>query len=235
MSSVEDKAVHTVAEKQPADGVVTANADIEELTEKLAAMPAVTEVTAVLEDPSAPAKEEEETAGEKKDEGKGAAKESPKAEEARQESPETASPKEEVPAEVESTGIEASPKEEVPAKEESSKEELLDKDDEPAPVAEEKPRVRVFGSTVSGNRIYKKQIKDLFLMLDANEIEYDFVCIAADQVAKRRMKVKSLGNMTIPQIHVDGEFKGCYDDAFKANEIDELYEWLGLDEDPVDF
>ncbi|KAJ1855535.1 hypothetical protein GGH12_004877 [Coemansia sp. RSA 1822] len=99
----------------------------------------------------------------------------------------------------------------------------------------ETPRVQVYGSTVSGNRTYKKQAKELFIMLEANEIDFEFICIAADEQAKKYVRRKALGNMTIPQIYVDGEFKGFFEDAFKANEIDELYEWLGLDEDPVDF
>ncbi|KAJ2552637.1 hypothetical protein IWW35_002232 [Coemansia sp. RSA 1878] len=99
----------------------------------------------------------------------------------------------------------------------------------------ETPRVQVYGSTVSGNRTYKKQAKELFMMLEANEIDFEFICIAADEQAKKYVRRKALGNMTIPQIYVDGELKGFFEDAFKANEIDELYEWLGLDEDPVDF
>ncbi|KAI8325302.1 hypothetical protein GQ54DRAFT_244783, partial [Martensiomyces pterosporus] len=95
--------------------------------------------------------------------------------------------------------------------------------------------VQIYGSTVSGNRTYKRQAKDLFLMLEANEIDFEFICIAVDEAAKKYMRRKALGNMTIPQIYVDREFKGFYEDAFKANEIDELYEWLGLDEDPVDY
>ncbi|KAJ2499638.1 hypothetical protein GGH96_003395 [Coemansia sp. RSA 1972] len=99
----------------------------------------------------------------------------------------------------------------------------------------ETPRVQVYGSTVSGNRTYKKQAKELFTMLEANEIDFEFICIAADEQAKKYVRRKALGNMTIPQIYVDGELKGFFEDAFKANEIDELYEWLGLDEDPADF
>ncbi|KAJ2609654.1 hypothetical protein H4S08_003953 [Coemansia sp. RSA 1365] len=99
----------------------------------------------------------------------------------------------------------------------------------------ERPRVQVYGSTVSGNRTYKKQAKELFMMLEANEVDFEFICIAADEKAKNYMRRKSRNNMTIPQIYVDTEFKGFYEDAFKANEIDELYEWLGLDEDPLDY
>ncbi|KAJ1882590.1 hypothetical protein LPJ71_010116 [Coemansia sp. S17] len=99
----------------------------------------------------------------------------------------------------------------------------------------ERPRVQVYGSTVSGNRIYKRQAKELFTMLEAQEVDFEFICIAADEVAKKYLRRKALGNMTIPQVYVDGELRGFYDDAFKANEADELYEWLGLDEEPVDY
>ncbi|KAJ1741259.1 hypothetical protein LPJ55_003908 [Coemansia sp. RSA 990] len=96
----------------------------------------------------------------------------------------------------------------------------------------ERPRVRVYGSTVSGNRTYKKQVKELFAMLEAIEVDFEYVCIAADEQAKKFVRRKALGNMTIPQIYVDDELKGFYEDAFNANEVDELYEWLGLDEEP---
>lgn len=119
-----------------------------------------------------------------------------------------------------------------------------DKEEEPDTLAKElaseaeaieKPRVQVYGSTVSGNRVYKKQAKELFMWLEAEEVDFEFICIAADQEAKKYMRRKALGNMTIPQVYVDGEFKGLYDDAFKANEIGELYEWLGLYEEPFEY
>ncbi|KAJ2491639.1 hypothetical protein IWW37_002089 [Coemansia sp. RSA 2050] len=107
------------------------------------------------------------------------------------------------------------------------------KEDEEVPY--ERPRVQVYGSTVSGNRAYKRQAKELFTMLEAQEVDFEFICIAADEQAKKYLRRKALGNMTIPQVYVDGELRGFYDDAFKANEADELYEWLGLDEEPVDY
>ncbi|KAJ2837796.1 hypothetical protein FBU31_001069 [Coemansia sp. 'formosensis'] len=98
-----------------------------------------------------------------------------------------------------------------------------------------RPRVQVYGSTVSGNREYKRQAKTLFTMLEAEEVDFEFICIAADEQAKKYLRRKALGNMTIPQIYVDGELRGFYDDAFKANEIGDLYDWLRLDEEPVDY
>ncbi|KAJ2685952.1 hypothetical protein IWW39_003947 [Coemansia spiralis] len=108
-----------------------------------------------------------------------------------------------------------------------------DKEEEEAPY--ERPRVQVYGSTVSGNRVYKRQAKELFTMLEAQEVDFEFICIAADEQAKKYLRRKALGNMTIPQVYVDGELRGFYDDAFKANEADELYEWLRLDEEPDDY
>ncbi|KAJ2757773.1 hypothetical protein H4S06_003017 [Coemansia sp. BCRC 34490] len=123
-------------------------------------------------------------------------------------------------------------KEEGEADDDDDEEEEEEEEEEEAL---EKPRVQIYGSTVSGNRTYKKQAKDLFIMLEGNEIDFEFICIAADQKAKLYMRRKALGNMSIPQIFVDGEFKGLYEDAFNANEKDELYEWLGLDEEPLEY
>ncbi|KAJ1667332.1 hypothetical protein IW140_001935 [Coemansia sp. RSA 1813] len=119
--------------------------------------------------------------------------------------------------------------------EEEEEEEKEEEDGDEEDEATEKPRVQIYGSTVSGNRTYKKQAKELFIMLEANEIDFEFICIAADEKAKSYMRRKALGKMTIPQVYVDGEFKGFFEDAFKANEIDELYEWLGLDEEPFEY
>ncbi|KAJ1881507.1 hypothetical protein LPJ66_011301, partial [Kickxella alabastrina] len=69
----------------------------------------------------------------------------------------------------------------------------------------------------------------------ANEIDFEFICLAVDEQAKKYVRRKALGNMTIPQVYVDGDFKGFFEDAFKANEGDELYEWLGLDEEPFEY
>ncbi|KAJ2238216.1 hypothetical protein H4R99_005194 [Coemansia sp. RSA 1722] len=126
-------------------------------------------------------------------------------------------------------------KDEAEQEEEEEEEAAEEEEEEEEEASIEKPRVQVYGSTVSGNRTYKKQAKELFTMLEANEIDFEFICIAVDEDAKKYMRRKALGNMTIPQIYVDGDFKGFFEDAFQANEIDELYEWLGLDEEPVDY
>ncbi|OLY80026.1 Cytokinesis protein 3 [Smittium mucronatum] len=96
-------------------------------------------------------------------------------------------------------------------------------------------RVKIYGSTISGNRKYKTESQHLFRILETMEIPYEFICIAADQQAKSFIKRKSLGSVQIPQIYVDGELVGFYDDFIAANEDDELETWLGLDQEPDDF
>ncbi|PVV02482.1 hypothetical protein BB560_001926 [Smittium megazygosporum] len=100
---------------------------------------------------------------------------------------------------------------------------------------ENPPRVQIYGSSISGNRKYKTEIKRMFNILHSHEIEFEFKCIAADPVAKSYMKRKALGNMNIPQIYVDGDLVGFYDEFYEANENDCLEEWLGLDEDPFEY
>ncbi|OMH86330.1 hypothetical protein AX774_g88 [Zancudomyces culisetae] len=97
------------------------------------------------------------------------------------------------------------------------------------------PRVQIYGSTVSGNRQYKKDIKELFKILTARSIRFEYICIAADQKARSYMKRKSLGNTNIPQIYVDGEFKGFYKEAVLENQMGTLNQWLGLDREPEMF
>ncbi|PVU99799.1 hypothetical protein BB559_000408 [Furculomyces boomerangus] len=97
------------------------------------------------------------------------------------------------------------------------------------------PRVQIYGSTVSGNKKYKMELRKLFKILSSNQIEYEFICIAANQKAKSYMKMKALGNMTIPQIYVDKEFKSFYSEFMAADTSSALVEWLGLDEEQYDF
>ncbi|OLY82094.1 hypothetical protein AYI68_g3791 [Smittium mucronatum] len=95
-------------------------------------------------------------------------------------------------------------------------------------------RVQIYGSSVSGNRAYKKNSKLLFNILKSHGIEYEFVCIASDPKSKSFMKMKALGNMQIPQVYVDRELVGFFDDFMEANESDGLIKWLGLDQEPYD-
>ncbi|OMJ08577.1 hypothetical protein AYI69_g11022 [Smittium culicis] len=96
-------------------------------------------------------------------------------------------------------------------------------------------RVQIYGSSVSGNRKYKTESKLLFNILKVHEIEYEFICIAADEKSKLYMRRKALGNMQIPQIYVDKEFKGLFDAFIEANESNTLVDWLGLNEEPFEF
>ncbi|KAJ1671764.1 hypothetical protein EV182_007459 [Spiromyces aspiralis] len=106
--------------------------------------------------------------------------------------------------------------------------------DEPAQEADQaqaptKPLVEIYGSTVSGNRKIIASQQQLFNLLKAHNIPFAFNCIAADESAKKYMRRKSLGNLTIPQVYVGGEFRGTFEDAFEENEMGRFVQWLKLD------
>ncbi|KAI9007217.1 thioredoxin-like protein, partial [Gaertneriomyces semiglobifer] len=68
-------------------------------------------------------------------------------------------------------------------------------------------RVTLYYSSVSGALMVKKQqsrVQDIFA---ARKIQFDLVDVAADEEAKEFMQRKS-GKNTLPQIFVDGEYKG---------------------------
>ncbi|KAI8912698.1 thioredoxin-like protein [Gorgonomyces haynaldii] len=68
-------------------------------------------------------------------------------------------------------------------------------------------RVIVYYSSVAGNVKIKKEQTRVQDLLKAKGIEYELVDLAQDDKAKEYMKSKS-GKTVIPQIFVDGEFKG---------------------------
>ncbi|KAJ3031202.1 hypothetical protein HDV00_008485 [Rhizophlyctis rosea] len=89
------------------------------------------------------------------------------------------------------------------------------------------PRVTLYYSSVSGALMVKKKqsrVQDIFA---ARKVEYDLVDVAADEDAKDYMQSKS-GKNSLPQIFVDGEYKGGPDELEEANEDGAVQEWLGL-------
>ncbi|KAI8868559.1 hypothetical protein GQ42DRAFT_164042 [Ramicandelaber brevisporus] len=99
----------------------------------------------------------------------------------------------------------------------------------------EENRVRIYGSSVSGNRKYKSNYKYLEMQLNSLEIPFDFIDCAVDEQGKAYLRRKTLGKMTMPAVFVDGEFICGYEDFLVHVEHDDLIEYLGLDQDPLDF
>ncbi|PVU92338.1 hypothetical protein BB561_003890 [Smittium simulii] len=86
--------------------------------------------------------------------------------------------------------------------------------------------VEIYGSTVSGNKEYKKQIKHIYKVLAQNNIQYNFHCIAANPQVKSFVKRKALGSVKVPQFYFNGELIGFYDDFVLANNKKALDEFF---------
>ncbi|KAI9099403.1 thioredoxin-like protein [Phlyctochytrium arcticum] len=88
-------------------------------------------------------------------------------------------------------------------------------------------RVMVYMSSVAGSTPVKKAQTRLEAIFAARKIKYDSVDVAADEEAKEYMLEKS-GKNSLPQIFVDGEYKGGIEALEEANEDDAVQKWLGL-------
>jgi len=96
---------------------------------------------------------------------------------------------------------------------------------------EQKARVKIYGSSVSGSLFTKKNQQWVESVLTINKIPFEFVDVAADEEQKKFMKRRNLGAQGLPQIFVDNEFVGVYEEFEKAVEAKELKKWLRLEED----
>ncbi|CAG8536069.1 9014_t:CDS:2 [Dentiscutata heterogama] len=96
-------------------------------------------------------------------------------------------------------------------------------------MSEEKIRVEVYGSSVPGNIFVKQNHMSVESILNANKIPYKFIDVAADENHLKYMKRKNGGKKDLPQIFVDGEFKGTTKELEEAVEMREVREFLGLD------
>ncbi|CAG8611806.1 2284_t:CDS:2 [Scutellospora calospora] len=93
-------------------------------------------------------------------------------------------------------------------------------------MAEEKIRVHIYGSSVAGNIFRQASIESI---LNSNKIPYTFIDVAADEDQLKYMKRKNRGIKDLPQIFVDGEYKGLAAELEQAVEMREVKEFLGLD------
>ncbi|EGF80945.1 hypothetical protein BATDEDRAFT_24491 [Batrachochytrium dendrobatidis JAM81] len=74
-------------------------------------------------------------------------------------------------------------------------------------MSEQAPRVTLYYSSVSGMVKVKKAQSRIQDLLAAHKVPYTMLDIAAEEDAKKYMQSKS-GSNVIPQIFVDGEYKG---------------------------
>lgn len=74
-------------------------------------------------------------------------------------------------------------------------------------------KVVIYGSRVPGSKKVIGDQSQIFLILDGRQIEYTFIDISLDEFSndKKYMLDKS-GKSDIPQIFVNGEYKGVIDD-----------------------
>ncbi|CAG8457403.1 4028_t:CDS:2 [Ambispora leptoticha] len=73
-----------------------------------------------------------------------------------------------------------------------------------------KVRVKIFGSSVSGNIFTKKNQQWVENALTINKIPFEFVDVAADEEQLKFMKRRNRGAQGLPQIFVDNEFVGLF-------------------------
>lgn len=90
-------------------------------------------------------------------------------------------------------------------------------------------RVIVYVSSVAGNLLVNKAQERVERILQARKVVFKTVDISLPENndAKEYMQQKS-GKKVLPQIFVDGEFKGLVDQLEEANEFEEVPQWLGV-------
>ncbi|CAG8495272.1 17128_t:CDS:2 [Cetraspora pellucida] len=77
------------------------------------------------------------------------------------------------------------------------------------------------------NREVKQNQASIESILNSNKIPYTFIDVAADQDQLKYMKRKNGGVNGLPQIFVDGEYKGLTKELEQAVEMREVKEFLG--------
>ncbi|KAK3807734.1 MAG: SH3-binding, glutamic acid-rich protein-domain-containing protein [Benniella sp.] len=90
-------------------------------------------------------------------------------------------------------------------------------------------RVQIYGSSVSGNHKIKRAQQSISDTLERNEIEYEFVDISVSEDDKRYMRRKNGGELQLPQIFSDGEYRGVFEDFEYALETHQLLQFLAFD------
>jgi len=87
--------------------------------------------------------------------------------------------------------------------------------------------VIVYTSEVSGNLATKKHQAQLELFLNNAKIPFKKVDVSVEAGEKDFM-IKTSGKRELPQVFVNGQFKGLFDEVEGHNEDGDLKEWLGV-------
>ncbi|KAI9202749.1 thioredoxin-like protein [Polychytrium aggregatum] len=88
-----------------------------------------------------------------------------------------------------------------------------------------------YSSVPSTLKLKKDQVR-VQDILKARKVEFDMVDVSTEEDQKNYMRMKS-GKNILPQIFVDGEYKGTTEDLEEANECENVVQWLGLDQEPL--
>jgi glutaredoxin len=86
-------------------------------------------------------------------------------------------------------------------------------------------RIDIYYSSVPSTLQVRKDTTRMQDILAANKIEYQMVDVAAGQVEKDYMHQRS-GKRVLPQLFVDGEYRGCTEDLELANECGTTLEFI---------
>ena len=86
--------------------------------------------------------------------------------------------------------------------------------------------IQIFYSSVSGNIKIKTEQRRIESVLQSLNIEYQLVDVAADLHAKDLM-FRMTKSKLVPQIFVDGQFRGFYEDFANSVESEKLEQFLG--------
>jgi glutaredoxin-related protein len=86
-------------------------------------------------------------------------------------------------------------------------------------------KIQIYYSSVPSTLKVRKDTTRVQDILTANKVEFEMLDVASNQDHKEYMQQKSQKKI-LPQIFVDGEFKGSCEELEEANEFGETLKWL---------
>lgn len=88
-------------------------------------------------------------------------------------------------------------------------------------------KIQIYYSSVPGSIKVRKDTTRAQDILSIKKIPFELVDVSQGDTDKAYMQEKS-GKNVLPQIFVDGEYKGLCEELDEANEFGETHQWLGL-------